>query len=225
MNFFRPKNKDRKSLRRLKRTFGTLTFCLLLAAITAGGIPISKTLQSLLTMPESVQQVIKNEFDVVDEIDPSQEVLIKELEVSDQLREVFLEKNYICGVETITLGMFNQDDMILLIKQHPEWSGRLENDRLVLNEHVNDLSPDCRSNAFMGMDTNGNLALYEGEPDEEKVIRTFFQLDIGTMETSLPEGVLEQLQKGIRIQDVDEYNSVLSTFSDYAVAPVGNIVR
>ncbi|WP_205417309.1 BofC C-terminal domain-containing protein, partial [Klebsiella pneumoniae] len=66
---------------------------------------------------------------------------------------------------------------------------------------------------------------YQGEPDEEKVIRTFFQLDVGTMESSLPEGVLEQLHKGIRIQDVDEYNSVLSTKPNPTIAIPGSIPK
>ncbi|MCM3129955.1 BofC C-terminal domain-containing protein [Paenibacillus sp. MER 78] len=189
-----------------------------------GGLPLSQSLQSLLTMPDNVE-VIGNNLNLMEESDPSQELLIKKIEDTEQLTEVALEKSYICGVETISLGIFDTAEMVSIIKQHPDWSGRLDQNRLILNEQINDLSPECRENAFMGMDPNGNLILYQGEPDEEKVIRTFFQLDVGTMESSLPEGVLEQLHKGIRIQDVDEYNSVLSTFSDYAVAPVGNIVR
>lgn len=223
MIFFRRKNKD-KRFKRLKRTFWTLTLCLVIAAMAIGGLPLSQSLQSLLTLPDSVE-VIGHHMTFMKESDPSQEVLIKKLEGTNQVREVSLEKSYICGVETISLGIFDTAEMLSMIKQHPDWNGRLEQNRLILNEQIHDLSPECRENAFMGVDPNGNLILYQGEPDEEKVIRTFFQLDVGTMESSLPEGVLEQLHKGIRIQDVDEYNSVLSTFSDYAVAPVGNIVR
>ena len=47
-------------------------------------------------------------------------------------------------------------------------------------------------------------------------MRTFFQLDVGSMESSLPRDVIQRLEEGIRIQDMEEYNSVLSTFSDYA---------
>lgn len=36
------------------------------------------------------------------------------------------------------------------------------------------------------------------------------------MKSSLPEGIMKQLHEGIRVQDIEEYNSVLSTFSDYA---------
>lgn len=70
---------------------------------------------------------------------------------------------------------------------------------------------------YMGIDKDGNLSLFEGPPEDEKVLRTFFQLDVETMESVLPEEAIKQLQQGIRVQDMDEYHSVLSTFSDFAV--------
>ncbi|MNW53303.1 hypothetical protein D3C74_308610 [compost metagenome] len=59
--------------------------------------------------------------------------------------------------------------------------------------------------------------MFEGPPKNEKVIKTFFQLDVETMESALPNEVLKQLKQGIRVQDASEYNSVLSTFSDFAL--------
>lgn len=83
-------------------------------------------------------------------------------------------------------------------------------------ESASEVIPEWRE-GYIGIDSNGNLSLFDGPPKQEKVIRTFFQLDVETMESALPSEVLNQLQAGIRIQDVDEYNSVLSTFSDYAL--------
>lgn len=71
--------------------------------------------------------------------------------------------------------------------------------------------------AFFGIDEGGNLSLYEGHPDENQVLRSFFQIDIEYLESSLPQETVEQLYRGIRVTDYAEYNSVLSTFSDYAV--------
>ena len=51
---------------------------------------------------------------------------------------------------------------------------------------------------------------------KQKVLRTFFQLDVHYMESSLPKERLNELVNGIRISDMDDYNSVLSTFSDFA---------
>ncbi|MNN87817.1 hypothetical protein D3C81_2054220 [compost metagenome] len=79
------------------------------------------------------------------------------------------------------------------------------------------MSETCRQEGYIGIDKNGNLSLFEGPPKNEKVIKTFFQLDVETMESALPNEVLKQLKQGIRVQDASEYNSVLSTFSDFAL--------
>ncbi|WP_420491488.1 BofC C-terminal domain-containing protein, partial [Neobacillus drentensis] len=52
-----------------------------------------------------------------------------------------------------------------------------------------------------------------------------FQVDIQSMESSLPESVLKELHQGIRVSDVEEYNSVLSTFSDYAVELTEKVMK
>ncbi len=161
-----------------------------------------------------------------EETDSVQTSLLEQIRSSGKSLSVSLEKNYVCGTETVILGDFTPEEIVALMMQHPGWTGYVEaGDELVVQETVDDLSPHCKENAYMSLDKEGNLTLFDGKPKEEKAIRTFFQLDIGSMETSLPAGVLEQLQDGIRVQDIEEYNSVLSTFGDYAVAPVGKIVE
>lgn len=66
---------------------------------------------------------------------------------------------------------------------------------------------------YMGIDSKGNLVLYEGSTEKKKPIETFFQLDIEYLETSLPHETVGQLYEGIRIRDLEEYNSVLSSLS------------
>jgi forespore regulator of the sigma-K checkpoint len=92
-----------------------------------------------------------------------------------------------------------------------------EQDKVTFIKHVEDLSPSCKAQAYMGLDEKGSLSLFNGMPAADNVIRTFFQLDIRYLESSLPKETLKQLQDGIRITDMAEYNSVLSTFSDYAM--------
>lgn len=213
-----------KRWKKIKRTLTTFTICILLAVLAGAGLPISQMVQSLLTAGSI--EVMEENSSLEEDSNMAQASLLEQIRSNDKLRRVFLEKNYVCGTETINLGDFTPEEMITLVKQHPGWSGYIEagND-LVVQETVNDLSPHCKENAYMSLDKEGNLTLFDGKPKEEKTIRTFFQLDVGSMETSLPAGVLEQLQNGIRVQDIEEYNSVLSTFGDYAVAPVGNIVE
>ena len=212
-----------KRWKKIKRTLTTFTICVLLALLAGAGLPISQMVQSLLTAG-SIE--VMEEDSSLEDSNMAQASLLEQIRSNDKLSRVFLEKNYVCGTETINLGNFTPEEMITLVKQHPGWSGYIEAENdLVVQETVNDLSPHCKENAYMSLDKEGNLTLFDGKPKEEKTIRTFFQLDVGSMETSLPAGVLEQLQNGIRVQDIEEYNSVLSTFGDYAVAPVGNIVE
>ncbi|GBG08733.1 hypothetical protein B1748_03635 [Paenibacillus sp. MY03] len=133
--------------------------------------------------------------------------------------QVMLHRLYVCGEETEPLGLMKPETIIKLLSQHPEWRTSLDEDGQTLRvmQQIDDLSAECKSNAYFGVDRNGNFSLFDGEPSNEKVMRTFFQLDVRFMESSLPKDQLDQLSDGIRVSDIDEYNSVLSTYSDYAM--------
>nr|WP_246427575.1 BofC C-terminal domain-containing protein [Paenibacillus phyllosphaerae] len=94
-----------------------------------------------------------------------------------------------------------------------------------MQQWIDDLSDACKESATFGVDKSGNLSLFDGPPKKEKVLRTFFQLDVNFMESSLPKEQVEQLTTGIRVTDKDEYNSVLSTFSDYAVGRSERVMK
>jgi forespore regulator of the sigma-K checkpoint len=133
-------------------------------------------------------------------------------------RKTYLLKSYICGEERQELGIKTPGQMIEEQMKHPGWMLSFSvKDEVTFTEHINDLSPECKLKAVFGMDENGNLSLFSGPPGKDNVIRTFFQLNIEHLESSLPRDTVKQLHKGIRVSDLEEYNSVLSTFSDYAV--------
>lgn len=141
----------------------------------------------------------------------------KTLNQTKGTNEVTVRQVYICGEEEQVLGGLNSDEIYNLMNEHPSWKGEfIEKGEILFQETISDLSPTCKEQAYISLDKDGNLTLFEGPPTHEKVIRTFFQLDINSMESSLPDGAVKQLYDGIRVQDIDEYNSVLSTFSDYA---------
>ena len=84
-------------------------------------------------------------------------------------------------------------------------------------ERIDSLSPAYRDSAVFGIDAQGRLSLFDGPPERGKVIRTFYQLNVRYMESVLPKERLDALSRGIRVTDRDEYNSVLSAYSEYAV--------
>lgn len=144
--------------------------------------------------------------------------IIQKLENEDGPLTVEVHRIYVCGEELKPLGRMMSQQIVQLLLKHPEWKTVLdqENKTVYVEQRVEDLSEHCKANAYMGIDKQGNLNLYDGVPKKEKVVRTFFQLDVHYMESSLPQDKLDQLTKGIRISDMEEYNSVLSTYSDYA---------
>lgn len=146
------------------------------------------------------------------------EQLLQKISQSGIRRRVHLKIEYVSGEEIQTLpGTKTVDQIKGIFAADADWRGWLSSKGdLWLWKKVDDLSPACKKNAYMGVDEQGNLTLFKGPPADEEVLKTFFQMDIGTMKSSLPDHIWKQLQDGIRIQDIEEYNSVLSTFSDYS---------
>lgn len=144
---------------------------------------------------------------------------IDELKEQQGLLALTVHRTYICGEETKRLGRMRAEQIIRLLQAHPEWTPTLSPNKktVVMEQHIEEMPQLCKNDIYMGIDRNGNLSLFEGLPSREKVMRTFFQLDIHYLESSLPEQKVEQLIGGIKINDMDEYNSVLSTFSDFAL--------
>jgi forespore regulator of the sigma-K checkpoint len=131
--------------------------------------------------------------------------------------DVTLRRSYVCGEETQPLGRMTAAQAIELLRRHPDWRAVPAGEgAVILEERINDLSPACKESAVFGIDADGRLSLFDGPPERSKVLRTFWQLDVRHMETSLPKDRYEALVRGIRVSDLEEYNSVLSSFSEYA---------
>jgi forespore regulator of the sigma-K checkpoint len=153
---------------------------------------------------------------------PEQEVRAMINQIDGQ-RQAYSQKLYVCGEELQQLGEMNAQQIMQYYKEHPNRTVKLgDKGEVLFTERIDDLSPQCKHNAHFGLDAHGNLSLFEGTPEEQQVIRTFFQLNIEYLESSLPHETVKQLYHGIPVSNVDEYNSVLSTFADFAVEEAGN---
>jgi len=205
----------KKKLLRKRRGWLALAVLLLLCAAAwrlaqAGGWPgdgdAAPVSLSVTAAPAQAEQASKLEQAIT---------LLKGLDGS---RETYLRKSYICGEESQRLGLWTADRLLEEQRKHPDWTPSLDAAGTVtFTQQIDDLSPACKDQAVFGIDEGGNLSLFSGAPGKDNVIRTFFQLNIRHLESSLPRETVKQLHDGIRISDLAEYNSVLSTFSDYAV--------
>ena len=135
-----------------------------------------------------------------------------------------LKRNvYVCGDEIVQMGTLSGAEIAALLERNGDWRLTWETDgSVVLNESIDDLTPGCKGNVYIGLDADGNLALFEGKPDRSKpdrnkVLQTFFQIDIEYLESSLPKQSVDRLYEGIRIHNYAQYNEVLSTFAGFAV--------
>ncbi|MNW34958.1 hypothetical protein D3C74_119450 [compost metagenome] len=227
MNIYRIRKQLRRRWKRWRRAIWTIGACGLVGLMAWLGVPLSDQMEKLMTTQPGVMETLGK----IHEIDKlaigqkessdqdSSDQWLDDIRRSEQVRIVHLNKKYTCGEEeSSVLGILSPIEITELMKQHPDWIGRVgAGGDVWLEESIEGLSEECQQDGYIGVDKNGNLSLFEGPPKDEKVIKTFFQLDVGTMESALPEEVLKQLKQGIRVQDVSEYNSVLSTFSDYAI--------
>lgn len=173
--------------------------------VSQSGQPVGRSSASREALPAAVSHVLLRQAPAV-----------KAGGVSS--RQVYLRKQYVCGEETLPAGTMTSAQIADLAKRHPDWQQRLNPDGSVLFiEQIEDLAPDYKGHAYFGIDKAGKLTLFDGLPMKDKAIRTFFQLNIRELESSLSPDVLQELYSGIQISDYAEYSSVLSTFCDYAL--------
>ncbi|WP_195576017.1 BofC C-terminal domain-containing protein [Paenibacillus sp. 1001270B_150601_E10] len=220
--------KLKKRLKRWKRPLWSLAVFLLFAAVLAIGLRIMDETRELTDRSILDNQQVQAVFASGSEqwAQSSTEQVIEQVKSEKKKLRVIQRTSYVCGHVDRSLGKQSAAQIINTLLEHPNWVASMNaNNDVVLEERIDDLSDTCKDRAYIGLDKDGNLTLYEDVPEKEKVMRTFFQLDVESMESALPPQVLKQLHDGIRISDIDEYHSVISTFSDYAIEETKGVMK
>jgi len=85
--------------------------------------------------------------------------------------------------------------------------------QVVFHKKVEELSPIIKAKGYIGLDEHGKLSIFEGKPSEQKVIQTFYQIDVDQLE------VMESkhLKEGIKIKSTDQYYKLLDQFKKLSV--------
>ncbi len=127
--------------------------------------------------------------------------------------ELILAKTYLCGLREEERKPADSQRLEQIFKDYQGWEiGDVEQGKLMLLKRENDIAPSCKENGYFGLNEDGILTLFNGLPREQQVIQTFYPINTARMEASLPKAEIEKLNQGIRIHDLAEFNSVLSTF-------------
>ncbi len=138
------------------------------------------------------------------------------LEVSAESYELVLARTYLCGMKDEEHKPVSRDKLAQTLTHYNGWE-IISSDasKLILHKRENDIAPSCKANGYFGLSGDGVLTLFNGLPAEQDVVQTFYQINTAKMEASLPKEEVESLKKGIRVRDLAEYNSVLSTYEEF----------
>jgi forespore regulator of the sigma-K checkpoint len=85
-------------------------------------------------------------------------------------------------------------------------------ERVVFQRSIDDISPLLKTNGYFGIDDDGTLSIFNGKPETNEVIQSFFQIDVKKLESRKHD----ELIQGIRIQSRDQYLEVLKTLEAYS---------
>ncbi len=126
--------------------------------------------------------------------------------------------HYVVGKDSIIEVKENLETTEELKKKYVDWKiTRVSPGEIVFEKEVEDIAPELKVESYFSLGPDGYLTLYHGNLNDNEIIQTFFRIDIEKLESSLPNEPIKQLYDGIPIQDLAEYNSVLSTFSEFAL--------
>lgn len=133
-------------------------------------------------------------------------------EISPLRITLHLERVYLDGEkseETVMETIWSMEDFWA---KYDAWQLiEMEESELVFRQHVDDISPLLKTNGYFGLSDEGVLTIFNGRPDHTNIIQSFFQLDLGKLESTKRE----KLNQGIPIKSKDEYEKVLETYKPY----------
>jgi forespore regulator of the sigma-K checkpoint len=84
---------------------------------------------------------------------------------------------------------------------------------MVFRKHIDDISPLLKTNGYFGISEDGVLTIFNGRPDQLRIIQSFFQIDIKKLESKKQEELLQ----GIPIKTKDRFVEVLESFKQYSI--------
>jgi forespore regulator of the sigma-K checkpoint len=131
---------------------------------------------------------------------------------------VILERVYLDGEmseEEIQETVWSLEDFW---SKYDQWQlVAMDEGQMVFRQQVDDISPLLKSNGYFGLTDEGILTIFNGRPDQSRIIQSFFQIDIRKLESQKRE----QLKSGIPIMTKNRYVEVLEAFQSYSKSGSG----
>lgn len=133
--------------------------------------------------------------------------------------ELVLARTYLCGVRDEEHKPVAGDRLAEMMAEYNGWEIiSADSAKMILMKREHDIAPACKQNGHFGISADGILTLFNGLPSEQDVVQTFYRINTQKMEASLSKVEVEKLKQGIRVRDLAEYNSVLSTYGEFQLS-------
>ncbi|WP_112181465.1 MULTISPECIES: BofC C-terminal domain-containing protein [Paraliobacillus] len=166
---------------------------------------------SVIAVVVLIVSVNKEQSDVNDVIEREVTPTTSQPEVNEQLvLEVTLQKQYLDGKieeETHEESIGAMEDFWA---SYEDWQlVEQSSGEMTFRKQVDDISPYLKANGYFGLQ-EGMLSIFEGEPVHQQVIQSFYQIDTSTLESFQ----IEELETGIKIEDIETYHQVLEVYRD-----------
>ncbi|WP_226583337.1 BofC C-terminal domain-containing protein [Halobacillus litoralis] len=124
---------------------------------------------------------------------------------------VILKEHYIDGVTETTKKEETIWSMMDFWSSYEGWMIEEQNlDRIVFQRQVEDISPLTKQQGYFGLTEDGELAVFQGIPNEGKVIESFKPIPIKPLESKR----INELENGIKIRDYRHFEQVVHQYSD-----------
>jgi forespore regulator of the sigma-K checkpoint len=128
--------------------------------------------------------------------------------------DVHLRRSYLTGEsseEVVSETIVSMEDFWA---KYQEWQLVDQNaEKIIFEKSVNDISPLLKMNGHFGLSEEGILTIYDGKPNEQKVIQSFYQVDVEKLESHLHQ----QLRTGIPVQTKQKFQIIIEGFKQYAL--------
>lgn len=128
--------------------------------------------------------------------------------------KIMLERIYLDGEVSEEIFTEKVSSLEVFLEEHHDWQLiNRDNEQIVLQKRVQDISPLLKINGYFGVSKEGILQTFEGVPQMDHVIHSFFQIDM----KKLKSYKRDQLERGIRVESKERFVEVMEEMKQHTV--------
>lgn len=128
--------------------------------------------------------------------------------------KIMLERIYLDGEVSEEIFTEKVSSLEAFLEEHHDWQLiNRDNEQIVLQKSVQDISPLLKINGYFGVSKEGILQTFEGVPQMDHVIHSFFQIDM----KKLKSYKRDQLERGIRVESKERFVEVMEEMKRHTV--------